>query len=371
MEMRTPGSRATGARESISSATMVIGVEHSEQRRRLGHPVSLKQVDFGELGAQAFECCERYRRRAISERTQAAKTNGVVSGMHHHQRDHDRHHHGHRDAVALDGVEHRARVECGHEGREAAARGHAEHASHRRGVEHRRLVEEHPRFIQRIHEAQVVEVEHLGPVLEEHALRQTGGPARVHEHDRIVLLGLGGELGHRGPHEFLVGDVVVHVARADEDNLFDPRFLAYPVHHLREERIGETHLRAGVGEYVRELPRRESQVERVDHTTAQERCVPQLQVGKAVQRKHRIAIVRRDAELRPHRMRQRRDPLEVLTVSARHVAVHEADLVRTSLDDREKRLPVHEFLHRDPLPSSGATDALSPSCWSPCLWLSP
>ena len=184
----------------------------------------------------------------------------------------------------------------------------------------------------------------------------------------MVLLGLGGELGRRGPHEFLVGDVVAHVARADEDNLFDPRLLAVPRRPSPRRRgsVKHTFVPESARMYV-ESPRRESQVERVDHTTAKERCVPQLQIDKAVQGKHRVPIVRCERSCVRIACVKRRDPLEVLSVGAATRRRPRSRLGREQRsNDREKPLPVHEFLHRGPLPSSGATDALSPSCWSPC-----
>ncbi len=39
----------------------------------------------------------------------------------------------------------------------------------------------------------VVQVQHLGALVEQHALRQAGGAAGVHEDDRVVLLGLVGD----------------------------------------------------------------------------------------------------------------------------------------------------------------------------------
>ena len=52
--------------------------------------------------------------------------------------------------------------------------------------------------------ADVVQVEHLGPLVEQHALGQAGRAARVHEDDGIVLVGLVGHDRLAGGDEVLV-----------------------------------------------------------------------------------------------------------------------------------------------------------------------
>ena len=98
----------------------------------------------------------------------------------------------------------RGRVEQRQEHRRAALRGNAEHPAHRRGVEHRRLVQEDVVGVEPPHLHHVVEVQHLGAVVEQHALRQTRRAAGVHEHGGVVLVGLVGNRGRRVREEILV-----------------------------------------------------------------------------------------------------------------------------------------------------------------------
>ena len=67
----------------------------------------------------------------------------------------------------------------------------------------------------------VVHVQHLGPLVEQHALGQPGGAARVHEDDRVVLLGLVGHVRLARRDQVLVREVVGDVALADEHDLLD------------------------------------------------------------------------------------------------------------------------------------------------------
>ena len=60
--------------------------------------------------------------------------------------------------------------------------GIAEDAAHRGGVEHRCLVQVHPVLAEADREPDVVQVQHLGALLEQHTLRESRRPARVHEH---------------------------------------------------------------------------------------------------------------------------------------------------------------------------------------------
>ena len=75
----------------------------------------------------------------------------------------------------------------------------------------------------------VVQVEHLGAVVEQHALRQAGGAAGVHEDDGIVLVGLVGDLRRRAREQVFVLDVVRRVAVADHHDVLDADRLAHLV----------------------------------------------------------------------------------------------------------------------------------------------
>ena len=85
----------------------------------------------------------------------------------------------------------------------------------------------------------LVDVEHQGPVVDDHALGQAGGPAGVHEDGQVVLVRLGRHLRRARRHHVLVGDVVGDVAAADQHHLVDARLGAHRVDQGGEEGVGE------------------------------------------------------------------------------------------------------------------------------------
>ena len=223
-----------------------------------------------------------------------------------------------------------------------------EDPAHRRGVEHRRLVQVHAALVEAPPHRDVVHVQHLGPLVEQHALRQPGGAARVHEHDRVVLLGL---LGHdRLPRreQVLVADVVGHVALADQHHLLDARLRAHGVDERRERGVREADPRPRVAEDELELLGREPKVERVDHPGAEERGVVQLEELVAVERHHREALVAADAELAAQPVREPQHPIDVLAIGRLVRPVEERRLVGQALGGRQQLPVVDELLHAVP-----------------------
>ena len=151
-------------------------------------------------------------------------------------------------SVLLDRVHHRDRVEQRHDHRRAALRGHADDAAHRRRVEHRRLVQvdlvggDPPRH------RHVVQVEHLGALVEQHTLRRAGRAAGVHEDHRVVFVGLVGNHRRRRGEQLLVVEIVRRVAAPDQHHVLETDLFAHLVDHAGEERVREADLGAGVGE---------------------------------------------------------------------------------------------------------------------------
>ena len=195
----------------------------------------------------------------------------------------------------------------------------------------------------------VVHVQHLGPLVEQHALRQPGGAAGVHEHDRVVLLGL---LGHdRVPcgEQVLVADVVGHVALADQHHLLDPRLRAHGVDERRERGVREADPRVRVAEDEGELLGCEPKVERVDHPGAEERGVVQLQELVAVEGHHREAIVTADAELAAEPVREPQHPIDVLAIGRLVRPVEKRRLVGQPVGGRQQLPVVDQLLHAVPL----------------------
>ena len=67
--------------------------------------------------------------------------------------------------------------------------------------------------------ADVVEVQQLGALVEQHPLGQACRAAGVHEHGRVVLVGLGRRDGAAGRDEVLVAHVVGCVGVTDEHDV--------------------------------------------------------------------------------------------------------------------------------------------------------
>ena len=121
----------------------------------------------------------------------------------------------------------------------------------------------------------MVHVQHLGAVLEQDAFGEAGRSARVHEHDRVVFVGLVGDHGRAGLDQVFISKVVRHVAIADQHDMAE-RQVGTDVGDVAGEVIGEhgvdeDHLGAGVGQDRLQLPAGKAQVERCDDATAEER----------------------------------------------------------------------------------------------------
>ena len=195
-------------------------------------------------------------------------------------------------------------------------------------MEHRRLVQVDATFAEADGDRDVVQVQHLGPLGQQRALREPRGAARVHEHDRIVLFGLVGHHRLARAEEVLVLHVVRHVAVSHEHDLahvleVGPRLLQQP----REQPVGEHDLGARVVEDERQLLGGQPQVERVDDAGAEEARVPQLHVAEAVDPEDGEAVVSLDAELRAQRVGEAQDAVTVLSPRAVVIAVVEPHAV--------------------------------------------
>ena len=68
-------------------------------------------------------------------------------------------------------------------------------------------------------EPDVVEVQHLGALVEQHALGDAGGATGVHQHRRIGLVRLVGRDRLAGGDQVLVAHVVGHVTIADQHHV--------------------------------------------------------------------------------------------------------------------------------------------------------
>ena len=88
----------------------------------------------------------------------------------------------------------------------------------------------------------VVQVQHLGPLLEQHTLRPPGGAAGVHEDHRVGLVRLRRYDRRTALEQILVAGIVRHVAVADEHHALDAGLVAHRVDQAREERVDEDRL---------------------------------------------------------------------------------------------------------------------------------
>ena len=254
---RDPGHSPARRLQPGAAQAVVPAAEEGQQRRGLGHPVALGDVEVGVQAQQPVQQGRGHGRGAVGQPLEGGQALGGEVGMAEHQGDHGRHHQGLGDGVALDQVDDRAGVEQRDEHRQPARGRDAQHPGHGGGVEHRGLVEVDGFLLQGDDHGHVVEVQHLGPAVDQHPLGQAGGAAGIHQHHRVGLLGL---IGHhridRGQH-VLVADVVGHVAVADEDHVADRARLGRGGQGvgevLGEEGVDEHHLGAGVAHDVVQL----------------------------------------------------------------------------------------------------------------------
>ena len=198
-------------------------------------------------------------------------------------------------------------------------------------------------------QSDVVQVQDLGSLLEQRALRHPGGAARVHEHGRIGLFGLRWYDGVAVADQVLVAEVVGGVAATDQHDVLQWQFMPHWVdvagEVLGEQRVDEDDFRAGVSEDVLQLRAGEAKVERIDHTGAEEPGVVQLEVLVAVGGHDREPVAGRQAEMAAHPVGEPQDAVAVLLERRVIVAVVETDLVGPTLDRREELPMENEFLH--------------------------
>ena len=189
--------------------------------------------------------------------------------------DHRRHHHRHRDRVLLDRVHHRGRIEQRDDHRRAALRGTRRRSrpSTPRGTSAsgagtprraRSATPSHTWYRFSI-SARWSSSTPFG---------SAGRAAGVHQDHRVVFFGLVGDAPASPPRA--APRTRRRAARRRSPIITtcsSPTSSRTCSITLREERVGEADLRAGVGEDVRELLRREPQVERIDDAGAEERGV--------------------------------------------------------------------------------------------------
>ena len=254
-----------------------------------------------------------------------------------------------------------AGFEVGHEHGDAAARGDAEHAGHRRGVEHRRLVEVDAVLVEADRDGRVIQVEHLGALFEQHTLRPPGGSARVHEDHRVGLVGLRWHDWVARLEQLLVPDIVWSVPPADEHHALDVGVVSHRINDAREERVDEHGLCARVAEDERQLGRTEPQVQRIDDSGAKETRVVQLEVLVPVPRDDRVPVASSHPELGLHRGCQAQRPLEMHAERPVVGTIVEADPVGGAVRGREQQPPVYEFFHTCTVGTPGRSAPLGPS----------
>ena len=195
----------------------------------------------------------------------------------------------------------------------------------------------------------MIEVQHLGALVEEDALGHTCRASRVHEHHRIGLLRFWRNDRFTSRDQVFVADVVGNVTVADEHDLTEcelgPAIGDVAHEMLGEDFVDEHDRRTGIEQDVLQLLAGQAQIERVDDAGAEEPGVEQLQVLMAVARHHRKSIVGLDVELSAHAVGQPQDPVAVLLERRVVVAVVERDLVRPPIEGGEQLAMEDEFFH--------------------------
>ena len=219
-----------------------------------------------------------------------------------------------------------------------------------RGLQERRAFGE----LRELHR-RVVGVQDLGALVAEDALRQPGGAARVHEDDRVRLLGLVREHRVVSRDQVLVADVVWSVrvvGAADQDGAADRALIAGQGHRLgeqgREGLVDERDFGARVAHDVVEFLAGQAQVERVDHARSQEGGVVQLDVLVAVQRHDREAVGAPDAQFAGQRRAEAHRTVGVFAEGRAVCPVDERFLVGQVVHRGNEEPVEDEFLHGAP-----------------------
>ncbi len=266
---------------------VVGGEQHAHHAALLGHAVDLLQPAGKELQRRAHHR-QGHRRGAVGERLQrrvVARRGTRNLGHHRHQR---RHQEGVGDALPLEHLEHRGRVG---QAQHHDARAHADRGQRVAGAAD---VEQRHRHLHdgvdvdlRVGRA-VARMGQHAAVGEQRALGEAGGARGVELHEAVVrrdlvrarLRRLGGQPG-----------LVFVVGSADADHPLDARQLVAQLRDRRRElRADEEDARLRVVDDVRDLRRREPEVDhRVGgaHQCAGQR---QLDAGRMVEVEHRDAV---------------------------------------------------------------------------------
>ena len=219
-------------------------------------------------------------------------------------------------------------------------------------MKHRGLMQIHATFVEAHRQAHVIQVQYLRALLEQHPFGKASGTSGVHEHRRVGFFGLGRNVRRATRQQFFVGDVVSHIGLADEHDGLEGQFCArlgdVAQEVLGEHGVDERHLAPRISQDVLQFLPRKSQVQRVDHTRAEEPSVVELEILVAVTGHHRVSITPFDVEVTPHRIGQAQHSLCVLGVRGVVGAVVKGHLVWPALH-RGEELPVeHELFHTRP-----------------------
>ena len=176
----------------------------------------------------------------------------------------------------------------------AAAARHP-HRPHRpTGMEHRCGVQERAGFGEEAeHEPHPIDVERLRTLGVEHPLRQSRRATGVHQHGEIVFVHVDDVRRARRDH-VVVAHVVGHVTVAEQHHRLQRRHVGAQLGGDRgERRVDVQHPRPRVAQDELQLLRRETGVERVDHSPTEERRVPEVDVVPAVPGEDREAVLAR------------------------------------------------------------------------------
>ena len=158
--------------------------EARDRRRGLGHPVELDDVAVRQPLEHAPLQLGRDRRRRVLQVAQTGGAGGVLEQHREHRRDED----AVRDAVRVDRLQHRHRLEARQDHRPRAHPRAGEHVRRARDVEHRAHVQ--PAVLPRMtgHREVVERVRDQVAVAEHHALGRAGGAAGVGDRRQRVLV---------------------------------------------------------------------------------------------------------------------------------------------------------------------------------------